>query len=232
MDFPRFDGTNPQEWLWTTEKYFAMVYVPDDAKFDYAQMYVTGKADTWLRNSGVLEEELTWARFCKVLLKRFTEISAYDVVNEFNTIKQGTSTVSEYTDRFEDKMAKYRKENPDVKEGYYVKCYINGLRPEIKHYMKPLKPGNLYDAVEHARDMELAVNAQQGNSLPIILFPEAITATLFNTNKDFLRSMYQRKIKKNQWQNQKQNSRNQTCADTVARNSFSAIDASNTNLST
>lgn len=33
-----------------------MVYVPDDAKFDYAQMYITGKADTWLRNSGVLEE--------------------------------------------------------------------------------------------------------------------------------------------------------------------------------
>jgi hypothetical protein len=36
MDFPRFDGSNPQEWLRTTKKYFDMVYVPEDAKFDYA----------------------------------------------------------------------------------------------------------------------------------------------------------------------------------------------------
>jgi hypothetical protein len=59
MDFPRFDGNNPQEWLRTTKKYFTMVHVPEEAKFDYAQMYITGRADTWLRNSGVLDEHLT-----------------------------------------------------------------------------------------------------------------------------------------------------------------------------
>jgi hypothetical protein len=48
MDFPKFDGSNPQEWLRMTKKYFDMVFVPKDAKFDYAQMYITGKADTWL----------------------------------------------------------------------------------------------------------------------------------------------------------------------------------------
>jgi hypothetical protein len=72
MDFPCFDGSNPHEWLRTTEKYFAMVYVPEDAKFDYAQMYITGIADTWLRNSGVLDKELNWTQFCQVLLKHFT----------------------------------------------------------------------------------------------------------------------------------------------------------------
>jgi hypothetical protein len=45
-------------------------------------------------------------------VKRFIEISAYDVVDEFNTIKQGIQTIS---DRFEDKMAKYRKDNLDIK---------------------------------------------------------------------------------------------------------------------
>jgi hypothetical protein len=29
MDFPRFDGTNPEEWLRMIEKYFGMVYVPE-----------------------------------------------------------------------------------------------------------------------------------------------------------------------------------------------------------
>jgi hypothetical protein len=49
-------------------------------------------------------------------------------VEEFNSVKQGYTIVSECTDKFEDKMANYKKENPDVKEAYYIKCYINGLR--------------------------------------------------------------------------------------------------------
>jgi hypothetical protein len=164
MDFPRFDGTNPQEWLRTTEKYFAMVYVPEDAKFDYAQMYITGRADTWLRNSGVLEENLNWKQFCEVLVQRFTGNNSYEAVEQFNNIKQDTSTVSEYTDKFEDKMANYRKENPEVKQPYYIKCYINGLRGDIKHYLKPLKPTSLYEAVDYARDMELAMLANANGS--------------------------------------------------------------------
>jgi hypothetical protein len=56
-------------------------------------------------------------------------------------------------------MANYRKENPDVKEAYYIKCYINGLRGEIKHYMKPLKPANLYEAVVYAKDMDKGMMA-------------------------------------------------------------------------
>jgi hypothetical protein len=165
MDFPRFDGSNPEEWLRLTEKYFGMVYVPETAKFDYAQLYITGRADTWLRNSGVLEEELTWKQFCEVVVQRFNSGSSYEAVEEFNSVKQGYSSVSEYTDKFEDKMANYRKENPEVKEAYYIKCYINGLRGEIKHYMKPLKPANLYKAVVYAKDMEkgMLATAQSHN---------------------------------------------------------------------
>jgi hypothetical protein len=62
MDFPHFDGSNPHEWLCTTKKYFVMVYVPDEAKFDYAQTYITRRADTWLRNSRVLDEQLNWSQ--------------------------------------------------------------------------------------------------------------------------------------------------------------------------
>jgi hypothetical protein len=165
MDFPQFDGSNPEEWLRLTEKYFGMVYVPEIAKFDYAQLYITGRADTWLRNSGVLEEELTWKQFCEAMVQRFNYGSSYEAVEEFNSVKQGYSSVSEYTNKFEDKMANYRKENPEVKEAYYIKCYINGLRGEIKHYMKPLKPANLYEVVVYAKDMEkgMLATAQSHN---------------------------------------------------------------------
>jgi hypothetical protein len=151
LDFPKFDGTNPMEWLRTTEKYFAMVYVPEEAKFDYAQMYLTGQADVWLRNSGVLEENLSWQEFCTVIIQRFSDDSSYEVVENFNSIKQGTMTVAQYTDKFEQKMSSYRKENPGVSDSYYIKCYNNGLREDIKHYLKPLKPLTLYDACNMQR---------------------------------------------------------------------------------
>ncbi|KQJ98075.1 hypothetical protein BRADI_3g34771v3 [Brachypodium distachyon] len=148
MDFPRFDGTNPQEWLRTTEKYFSMVHVLEAVKFDYAQLYITGKADVWLRNSGILDEDLTWKQFCQVVCRRFAGNSSYEVLENFNTLKQGTK-----------RMSFNKKENPHVSEGYYVKCFINGLRGEIKHYLKPFKPQTSYDAVETARDMKLGANA-------------------------------------------------------------------------
>jgi deoxyribodipyrimidine photolyase len=165
MDFPRFDGSNPEEWLRMTEKYFGMVYVHESAKFDYAQLYITGRADTWLRNSGVLEEELSWKQFYEVVLQRFNSSSSYEAVEEFNSVRKGYSSVSEYTDKFEDKMANYRKENPEVKEAYYIKCYVNGLRGEIKHYMEPLKPATLSEAVVYAKDMEkgMLATAQSHN---------------------------------------------------------------------
>jgi DNA-directed RNA polymerase subunit RPC12/RpoP len=159
MDFPHFDGSNPEEWLRTTEKYFEMVYVPEDEKFNYAQMYITGRADTWLRNSGVLKEKLTWKQFRGTLITRFATSNSYDIVEEFNNIKQGANSVDDYTDRFEIKMADYKKENPDVKDPYYIKCYINGLHAEIKHQLRSFEPKTLSQAVEHARNMERSVLA-------------------------------------------------------------------------
>lgn len=148
------------EWIRTTEKFFSMVYVPEEAKGDDAQMYLIGRADVWLRNSGILEQNLTWEQFCQVVLKRFSGDRSYEVVENFNSIKQGTNSVSDYTDRFEEKMSSYKRENPGVSESNYIKCYINGLKPKIKHYLKPFKPQTLYDAVDTARDMELGTQAQ------------------------------------------------------------------------
>lgn len=62
------------------KKLFSIVHVPEEAKCDYAQMYLNGKADTWLRNSGVLEEHLTLEDFYNALLKRFSGDSSYEVL--------------------------------------------------------------------------------------------------------------------------------------------------------
>lgn len=53
----------------------------------------------------------------------------------------------------------YKSENPLQTEQFFVKCFVNGLRQEIKHYLKPLKPLALCEAYWMAKDMEKGVEA-------------------------------------------------------------------------
>lgn len=60
LDFPRFDGDNPEEWIRQCEKCFQMSATPDEFKMQMAQLYITGRADKWLRRSGLLKCMPTW----------------------------------------------------------------------------------------------------------------------------------------------------------------------------
>lgn len=71
IEFPRFDGNQPLEWIRQIETYFAMASVPDEAKFDLAQMYMVGRADNWIRSIGLLWNPPPWQTFCRMVCDRF-----------------------------------------------------------------------------------------------------------------------------------------------------------------
>jgi hypothetical protein len=156
MDFPRFDGQNPTGWIRQCEKYFQMAGAPTEYKVSLSQLYIVGRADVWLRRSGLLKKKLTWERFCKEILYRFSATSSYDLADRFNSLKQNTMTVSDYTDMFEDLMAEIQEECPELTESWFVKCYVNGLRHSIKFQLRPLRPVSLTEAYWLAVDMEHA----------------------------------------------------------------------------
>jgi hypothetical protein len=213
-----------------------MVYVPGHGKFGYAQMYITGRADNWLWNSGVLDENLNWTQLCEVLLKIFTESNSF-VLEEFYSIKQGVNSVNEYTVKFEDSMSNYRKENLEVKEPYYIECYTNGLLSEIKHYMKPLQPSNLYDDVQYTRDMEKAVLATTQSQQKRYASSHTYTrnTNLFRILLDLnqlLKIIPLRKILIKHRQNLCPNTMSRVLTSVVGRNGFLATVANSTKLST
>lgn len=70
-------------------------------------------ADACLRRSGLLKKQLNWKQFGAKLVKRFSAQGSYDPTEQFNSIKQNTSTVAEYNKLFEDLMAEVQEENPD-----------------------------------------------------------------------------------------------------------------------
>lgn len=131
LDFPKFDGANPVEWIRQCEKCFQMSATPEEFKFSLAQLYIVGKADVWLRRSKILKNNPTWPKFCEMLLERFSSHSSYQLVESFNNLMQNNSSVTDYAEVFEELMATVTEENPELSEAWFVRCFVNGLTDGI-----------------------------------------------------------------------------------------------------
>jgi hypothetical protein len=131
-----------------------MSATPEEYKFSMAQLYIVGRADVWLIRSKILKNNPSWSQFCEMLLQRFSSHSSYQLVESFNSLKQNNLTVTEYADAFEELMATVTKEKPELSEGWFVRCFVNGLRDGIKFQLRPLRPNTLTEAFWLAKDME------------------------------------------------------------------------------
>ena len=45
LNFPEFDGTDPDGWIAKAEKYFELAKTPDEQKVSIAEVYLTGRAN-------------------------------------------------------------------------------------------------------------------------------------------------------------------------------------------
>lgn len=154
LDFPQFDGTNPGGWIRQCEKFFQMAGTPTEYKVNLGQLHIIGKADVWLRRSGILKKKPSWDQLCAAILQRFSASSSYDLTERFTSLKQNASTVGEYTEQFEELMAEIQVENSAISESWFVRCYVNGLRSQLKYQLRPLRPVTLIDAYWLAIDLE------------------------------------------------------------------------------
>lgn len=47
LDFPKFDGTNPDEWILKAQQFFEYYKTPDDQRLQIAFFHMEGKALSW-----------------------------------------------------------------------------------------------------------------------------------------------------------------------------------------
>lgn len=52
LDFPEFDGEDPDGWIRKADRYFAMVGIPPEDRVKVAVMYIKGRAEYWWRGTG------------------------------------------------------------------------------------------------------------------------------------------------------------------------------------
>ncbi|XP_057953074.1 uncharacterized protein LOC131147593 [Malania oleifera] len=135
LEFPKFEGMDPIDWLFKVNHYFKFQQTPPNRKLFLASFHMVGKALVWYQDkedSGLLT---SWEAFVKALLARFGPQSYDDPMEALTKLKQ-TSSVEAYKEQFEFLSNRLRR----LPEDYRLSCFIGGLKDEIRFYVKTLNP--------------------------------------------------------------------------------------------
>uniref|UniRef100_A0A453EKP7 Retrotransposon gag domain-containing protein n=1 Tax=Aegilops tauschii subsp. strangulata TaxID=200361 RepID=A0A453EKP7_AEGTS len=111
MDFPSFDGDNPQFWRSRCDKYFDVYGVQPDLWVRVATLHFTGNAARWLQLQESQSTSFTWEALCAALCSKFGREQYQKHLRQFHSLRQ-TSTVHEYMSRFEELMHQMLAHNP------------------------------------------------------------------------------------------------------------------------
>uniref|UniRef100_A0A453H676 Retrotransposon gag domain-containing protein n=1 Tax=Aegilops tauschii subsp. strangulata TaxID=200361 RepID=A0A453H676_AEGTS len=111
LDFPQFDGDNPQFWKTKCEKYFDVYGVSRDVWVRVATLHFTGNAARWLQlyESGM--KTIEWEELCAALCSKFGRDQYQAQLRQFAQLVQ-TSSVSDYMTQFEELMHNLLAHNP------------------------------------------------------------------------------------------------------------------------
>ncbi|XP_042950388.1 uncharacterized protein LOC122282508 [Carya illinoinensis] len=149
LDFPKFDGTEPMEWILKAQQFFAYFKTPEDQKLQIAFFHMEGKALSWycwLMDSGPIGG---WDEFISALKVRFGPSTYEDPVGAFTKLRQ-TTTVEEYQTEFE--MLSNRISG--LTEDFRISTFISGLRDDLKIMVTMLKPNTISAAFGLAKLQE------------------------------------------------------------------------------
>jgi hypothetical protein len=158
LDFPKFDGEDPTNWVLKAQQFFAYGQIADNQRVPIAYFHMEGKAlqwYNWLMESGTVR---SWEEFVVALKVRFAASDYDDPVGAFTKLHQ-TSTVDEYQSQFEVLSNRI----PGLTEDFRVSSFVSGLKEEVRLMVTMLKPETLPKAFGLARLQEQEINRRNRN---------------------------------------------------------------------
>lgn len=156
LDFPHFNGEDPEGWLYQADEYLAYHGILDESKLQIVGFHMTGKALSWIR--GLRRNKLltTWREFVDDLRERFWKAEYENKLEELSRLQQ-TIMLESYLDKFEDLMNEVEGQS----EATLVTYFVGGLRPDLKSELKIMKPTTLQQAFSAARVYEAHLGQRQ-----------------------------------------------------------------------
>ncbi|XP_071709300.1 uncharacterized protein [Rutidosis leptorrhynchoides] len=159
MDFPRFGGSDPAEWLYKVKKFFQFHNISEDKKLMLVSMHLDGLASNWFQWLEVTNQLHSWMDFVIALKVQFGPSSYEDPIELLTRLSQ-KGTVTEYQMEFQSLCCKTRELSDKVLKS----CFIAGLKPEIRREVKSKSPFSLSQAIGLAKMYEDKLNDKSSHS--------------------------------------------------------------------
>ncbi|XP_011078981.1 uncharacterized protein LOC105162605 [Sesamum indicum] len=158
-----FDGSNPLDWLFHADQFFAYYAVPPKLRLRRISCYMSGDALAWfqwMHNNGLLS---TWQEFVSALELRFGPSSYENHRQALFKLRQSGSIV-DYQREFEQLCNRVVGLSPET----VLDCFLSGLLPEFQREMAIFQPRSISQAIGLAKLLESKFNDRPflGRAIP------------------------------------------------------------------
>ncbi|KAH9678316.1 hypothetical protein KPL71_025660 [Citrus sinensis] len=159
MEVPKFDGSDPNGWVFRIEEFFDFHGTPETLRLRIVSFYMEGRAAAWYQWMKMNSLLTTWKAFLQNLKHRFGASLYEDPQGNLSKLSQ-TTTVAEFQTAFENLMNRVT----GISEPLLISFYITGLKPDIRRELLFARPSSLMEAFALARAYEArAEEAKQGH---------------------------------------------------------------------
>ena len=146
LDFPRFDGSNPLDWIFWAEQYFAYYHTPDVDRLTIASVNVEGVVIPWFQLLQRANQLPTWSALVTAIELQFGP-SLFDSPRARLFKLSQTSSVVEYYNEF----LLLANRSQGLTEAALLDCFISGLKDPIRRDVLAQSPCIVLKAVSLAR---------------------------------------------------------------------------------
>ncbi|KAL7616159.1 hypothetical protein Lser_V15G03445 [Lactuca serriola] len=148
LGLPSFVGKDPDDWILTAERYFALNRLTNEERLEAAVIAFEGDAIRWFQWESKRSPMIQWGEMKLRLLKHFGS-TIVGSGKQFLTLKQ-EGTVADYRRKYVNLAADLE----GVSEEVFLSQFINGLQPMIKAEIRLFSPTNVSDAMDLASKIE------------------------------------------------------------------------------
>ena len=146
LEVPRFDGSDPNGWLFRVEAFFDYHGTPDDLRLQIVSFHLEERAAVWFQWASRNNLLSSWPEFVTAVRHRFGPAVFEDFEGNLSKLTQ-TGSVSDFQAAFEDLMNKVT----EISEPLLISFFITGLKPAIRRKLLFNRPSSLMEAFALAR---------------------------------------------------------------------------------
>lgn len=161
MDFPRFnEGDDPLGWIYKAEHYFDFFNIDDAKKIKLASFHMEREALQWFQWARCLTTYSSWEEFTKILCQEFGPSEMEDLAESLVKLRQ-MGTLRYYVLEFH----RLTNRTKDISPGLFCYCFIRGMKPELRHDVKLLRPKGVLKVVAYAQQVDAKITELNVKSL-------------------------------------------------------------------